>query len=106
VLEEGEAFERTQSASAEAVQEQADGMGGQLGLDAGAQAWDSLGAVALDPELLRQLAVEGLDSLAEVGDQRGAVRVVQRALVGTRRSEQVQVIPVPKELSWLKTPSA
>ena len=90
MLDEGEGFERTQGASAQAVEEQANGMGGQLGLDTGAQAGDTFGTVVLDVELLRQLAVEGLDGLTEVRDQGAAAFVLCGALVSTRRREQVE----------------
>ena len=52
-------------------------MGGELGVDAGAQARDGLGAVALDVELVGELAVEGLDGLTEVGEQPRPRRVLR-----------------------------
>ena len=81
MLDESEGLEGLEGLAQEGVAAQAEGVGGQLGLHAGAQAGQGLGAVALDVELLGQLAVDGLDRLAEVGLQPLDQRVVPLALV-------------------------
>jgi hypothetical protein len=65
VLDEGEVHEGKEWAAEEVVEVQAEGMGGEFGLNAGTPSAEGLGAVALQLELLHELAVDGLDDLPE-----------------------------------------
>jgi len=65
VLDHGKVHEGEQGLTEEVIEVERQGVSGELGLDAGAEAADGLGAVPLPLELLDELTVDGLDDLSE-----------------------------------------
>lgn len=66
MLDDREVLDDQHLPAQEAVEGDADGGRGQLGLDTRAHPRDTLGPVALDLELAGEMVVDGLDRLAEV----------------------------------------
>ncbi len=83
VLDHGEVHQRAERATEKVVEVEAHGMGGALGLDAGAQAADGLRAVLLEVSLGDQLAIDSLDDLPGVVDGAGQRRGQLLALVAS-----------------------
>ncbi len=85
-------LEGQQRAAQQAIAPEAEGVRGQLGLEARAAPADARGAVARDLELPGQLAVDRLDDLAEVVDrprQRRGRLVPLVAALGRQQDEVV-----------------
>src|SRR5215204_2382512 len=70
------------------VDVQGEGVGGELAVEAGAEAIEGVGMVLLDVEEGGELAVDGLDDLAPAGLERGESRWELDALVLARHSQQ------------------
>jgi hypothetical protein len=92
VRDDGEIHARAERATEEGVEVEAEDVGGELRLEAGAEAADGLGAVALEVELLDELTVDGLDALSEVVDGPHQRHGQSRQLVAALGDEQGQIV--------------
>lgn len=89
MLDKSERFESKEGLARVLIEEKAESMSAELGLDAGVQARGRLRTVALDVEMLRELAIKGLNGLTDMGDE-AEERGGQRGPAGARAKSRMR----------------
>ena len=75
-----------------AIEIEAQGMGGEFGIQANTEAPEAMGMIALQVELRLQLAVDGLNHLAQAVDEATQRSGKLAFLVATRQGEQANTL--------------